>query len=89
MKLLEKTEGQLLNTYRGHTNESYHVGSCFSSSDAHVCTGGENGSITFYDLVEASVVRTLKGHKRAVTHVSYHPKVCVQVCVCVCVSGGV
>ncbi len=54
--LLEKASGELLNSYVGHKNESYHIGSCFSNTDAYVASGSEDGSIVFWDLVEVRSV---------------------------------
>lgn len=73
MKLLEKQSGDLLATYRGHSNTSYHINACFTKADAYVCSGGEDGVITFWELVEARVARQLKGHRRAVCSVARHP----------------
>lgn len=47
-----QASGEVLNTYTGHVNESFHVGSCFTNTDAFVASGGENGLITFWGLVD-------------------------------------
>ncbi len=55
LTLLEKASGEVLNSYVGHTNSSYHVGSCFTNTDAHVVSGSEDGHIVFWDLVEVCI----------------------------------
>jgi mitogen-activated protein kinase organizer 1 len=52
LTLLEKASGEVLNSYVGHTNTSYQVGSCFTNTDAYVASGSEDGTIVFWDLVE-------------------------------------
>ena len=57
LTLLEKASGEVLNSYVGHVNVSYHVGSCFTNTDAYVASGSEDGRIVFWDLVEVSPER--------------------------------
>jgi hypothetical protein len=52
--------GEVLNSYTGHANDSYTVGSCFTNTDAFVASGGEDGIISFWGLVDvrdSAVVR--------------------------------
>lgn len=60
MRLLDKTLGELLNTYHGaHTTEQYSVGCAITSSC--VVTGSERGPrAVLYDLVTSKVVQTLQ-----------------------------
>lgn len=74
LRLIDKEEGELLNTFVGHKNAEYKVEGCLSSDDAYVLSGSEDGLIYIWDLVDAKVVRTLTGHKKSVCSLSYHPK---------------
>eukprot|EP00742_Colponemidia_sp_Colp-10_P011218 GILJ01012434.1.p1 GENE.GILJ01012434.1~~GILJ01012434.1.p1 ORF type:complete len:300 (+),score=22.48 GILJ01012434.1:74-973(+) len=73
MRLIDKITGELLSEYRGHSNTQYRIDSCFTNTDGHVASGSEDGVIRFWDLVDANVVHTLKGHTRTVSSVVYHP----------------
>jgi mitogen-activated protein kinase organizer 1 len=52
LRLLDKSNGDILNDYSGHKNEVYALRSCFSYDDAYVISGSENNQILFWDLVE-------------------------------------
>ncbi|KAK9096408.1 hypothetical protein Sjap_021905 [Stephania japonica] len=74
LRLLDRTTGELLQEYKGHTCKSYKTDCCLTNSDAHVVSGSEDGSVFFWDLVDASVVSSFRAHSSVVTSVSYHPK---------------
>ncbi|KAI8905273.1 WD40-repeat-containing domain protein [Powellomyces hirtus] len=73
VRLFDKENGELLSSYQGHTNREYRITSTLSNTDAHVITGSEDGRILMWDLVEGTLVRTLRGHDKVVTCVAYHP----------------
>ncbi|CAM6099202.1 unnamed protein product [Calypogeia fissa] len=73
LRLLDRETGDELQQYRGHTNQSYKMDSCLTSSDAHIVSGSEDGRIYFWDLVDPSKVTSFKTHASVVTGVSYHP----------------
>lgn len=52
--------------------QSYKLDSCLTNTDAHVVSGSEDGKVLFWDLVDASVVSSVKAHTAVVTSVSYH-----------------
>ncbi|XWS44797.1 hypothetical protein CRYUN_Cryun15aG0079300 [Craigia yunnanensis] len=57
--LLDRSTDELLQEYKGHACKSYKMDCCLTNTDASVLnvTGGsEDGSIFFWDLVDASVV---------------------------------
>ncbi|KAG5136648.1 hypothetical protein JHK82_021379 [Glycine max] len=74
LRLLDRSTGELLQEYKGHTNKSYKLDCCLTNTDAHVTGVSEDGFIYFWDLVDASVVSRFKAHTSVVTSVSYHPK---------------
>ncbi|KAH7282199.1 hypothetical protein KP509_35G018300 [Ceratopteris richardii] len=73
LRLIERSSGDLLQEYKGHSCKSYKLDSCLTNTDAHVVSGSEDGKILFWDLVDASVVSSAKAHASVVTSVNYHP----------------
>ncbi|XP_031474251.1 uncharacterized protein LOC116246487 [Nymphaea colorata] len=74
LRLLDRSTGELLQEYKGHTCKSYKLDCCLTNTDAHVAGGSEDGKVFLWDLVEASVVSSFRAHASVVTSVSYHPK---------------
>lgn len=72
LRLIERSTGDLLQEYKGHICKSYKSDSCLTNTDAQVVSGSEDGSILFWDLVDGSVLSTVKAHTSVVTSVSYH-----------------
>jgi len=72
LRLLDKSSGELLSAYRGHKNIEYKIDSCFNNNDAVIISGSEDNNVYFWDLVEANLVQTLKGHTGTVCSLSYH-----------------
>jgi mitogen-activated protein kinase organizer 1 len=62
MHLVERSSGDLLNTYKGHVNEVGKVDACFSHDDANVAIGSEDGDVVVWDLVDAEVVSRERAH---------------------------
>ncbi|KAK9162680.1 hypothetical protein Syun_003582 [Stephania yunnanensis] len=79
LRLLDRTTGELLQEYKGHTCKSYKTDCCLTNSDAHVVSGSEDGSVFFWDLVDASVISSFRAHSSVVTSVSYHPIDCCMI----------
>ncbi len=77
IRLFDRNSGELLNEYRGHRQRQSQLQSCFSFSDAFVLSGSEDNDIYIWNLVEASVVHVLRGHKRPVVSLDYHPTECM------------
>ncbi|KAH8146867.1 uncharacterized protein LAJ45_09241 [Morchella importuna] len=74
IRLMDKINGQMLQSYRGHLNTDYRVRSCFGDRDKYAITGSEDGQIWVYDLLEGTVVDKMEGHSgKAVTSVTYNP----------------
>ncbi|XP_003390666.1 PREDICTED: WD repeat domain-containing protein 83-like [Amphimedon queenslandica] len=76
IRLLDKENGELLNTFKGHSNTEYKIDSSLTHDDSHIVSGSEDGKIYFWDLVEGNVVQTLKQSQSSsciVYSLSYHP----------------
>lgn len=74
LRLVDRSAGELLQEYKGHTCKSYKLDCCLTNTDAHVAGGSEDGYVFFWDLVDASVISKFRAHSSVVTSVSYHPK---------------
>ncbi|KAG0533326.1 hypothetical protein BDA96_04G183900 [Sorghum bicolor] len=78
VRLLDKSSGELLQEYKGHTCKSFKMDSCLTNDDAFVVGGSEDGYIFFWELVDAPVVARFRAHSSVVTSISYHPtKACM------------
>eukprot|EP00158_Paraphelidium_tribonemae_P009619 Partr_v1_DN28910_c0_g1_i2_m25422 putative wd repeat len=73
LRLLDSESGEILSEYGGHQNSKYRIENTFSHTDAHVISGSEDGCIYVWDLVDESVVATLRKHSRAVLTLAQHP----------------
>ncbi|GFZ14644.1 transducin/WD40 repeat-like superfamily protein [Actinidia rufa] len=62
LRLLDRSTGELLQEYKGHTCKSYKMDCCLTNSDAHITGGSEDGFIYYWDLVDASVVSSFRAH---------------------------
>ncbi|KAI9822593.1 MAG: hypothetical protein M1827_000312 [Pycnora praestabilis] len=62
IRLMDKGNGNLLQSYKGHVNEEYRIRSCLGVGDAYVVSGSEDGHIYVWDLLEGRVVEKLKAH---------------------------
>lgn len=73
-RLVDKLSGELLQTYSGHVHTSTRVDCAFMPSDAHVVCGSEDGSVFYWDLVEATVVSSFSAHSAVVCSLAVHPE---------------
>ena len=62
IRLMDKGNGQLLQSYRGHSNKDYRVRSCLGMVDSVVVSGSEDGQLYAWDLLEGKVIEKLKAH---------------------------
>ncbi|KAJ1920226.1 hypothetical protein H4219_001459 [Mycoemilia scoparia] len=74
IRLFDRYDGSLLNSYRGHKNKNYRIQSRLNNSDEYIATGSEDGSIVIWDLLDANIQRRLHHHQNIVTSVIFHPK---------------
>jgi mitogen-activated protein kinase organizer 1 len=56
IRLLDKDNGELLNTFKGHVNSDYKIDSSLTHDDSHIVSGSENSKIYFWDLVEVIAI---------------------------------
>ena len=63
LRLMDRTNGQLLQAYRGHANTEYRVRSCLGLNDAVVVSGSEDGCLYAWDVLEGKVVEQLRAHE--------------------------
>ena len=62
IRLMDKANGQLLQSYKGHTNEDYRVRSCLGMADAVVVSGSEDGYLYAWDLLDGKVINEAEAH---------------------------
>lgn len=75
IRLFDKANGGLLQTFKGHVNTEYRIRSCLGQADKYVLSGSENGRLFTWDLVSGKVVSDVPAHDGGVvTCVAYHPK---------------
>jgi len=74
IRLFDKNNGEMLNSFKGHVNKDFPIGSLTSNTDTHVISGSEDNDIVIWDLVDAKIVHKLKGHTMPVCSVDYHPR---------------
>ena len=59
---MDKGNGQLLQSYRGHTNNDYRIRSCLGMADSMVISGSEDGKLYVWDLLEGRAIEKLSAH---------------------------
>ncbi|QSL64922.1 hypothetical protein MERGE_002226 [Pneumocystis wakefieldiae] len=79
IRLFDKCNGGLLQTFKGHVNSEYRVKSCFGQSDKVVISGSEDGRICVWDLLEGKLIHQLRfapenSQRSCVSCVAFHPK---------------
>ena len=62
IRLIDKGNGQLLQTYSGHTNEEYRIRSGLGLADAVVVSGSEDGHLYAWDLLKGEVIEEIAAH---------------------------
>ncbi|KAI4179591.1 MAG: hypothetical protein L6R41_007751, partial [Letrouitia leprolyta] len=62
IRLMDKSNGQMLQTYRSHVNTQYRIRSCLGFGDAVVISGSEDGKLYIWDVLEGRVLLTLLAH---------------------------
>lgn len=59
---MDKSNGQILQSYKGHINTDYRIRSCLGLADSIVISGSEEGKIYVWDLLEGKLAETLTAH---------------------------
>ncbi|CAO1605928.1 hypothetical protein XANCAGTX0491_009431 [Xanthoria calcicola] len=62
IRLMDKSNGQILQSYKGHINTEYRIRSCLGLADSIVISGSEEGKIYVWDLLEGKLAETLTAH---------------------------
>ncbi|KAL9592850.1 MAG: hypothetical protein Q9179_006308 [Wetmoreana sp. 5 TL-2023] len=62
IRLMDKSNGQMLQSYRGHINTDFRIRSCLGLGDAVVISGSEDGKLRIWDSLEGKVLETLAAH---------------------------
>ncbi|KAI4163660.1 MAG: hypothetical protein LQ342_002694 [Letrouitia transgressa] len=62
IRLMDKSNGQLLQSYKGHTNKDYRIRSCLGLNDGVVISGSEDGRIYVWDMEGGQILETLPAH---------------------------
>ncbi|KAL8858607.1 MAG: hypothetical protein Q9178_004901 [Gyalolechia marmorata] len=62
IRLMDKSNGQMLQSYKGHVNTEYRIRSCLGLADSIVISGSEDGKMYIWDFLEGKVVESLAAH---------------------------
>ncbi|KAI8337668.1 WD40-repeat-containing domain protein [Chlamydoabsidia padenii] len=73
IRLMDKTNGKLLNSFLGHKQEKYKIDSALSYDDVYVLSGSEDGQVYIWNVLEGTLVRTLESHSGVISTVDCHP----------------
>jgi mitogen-activated protein kinase organizer 1 len=76
IRLMDKSNGTLLQTYKGHANERYRFGSCFARNDTLVLSSSEDGYIYIWDFVSGEIMHRVSSpskyrHDSAMLNTAY------------------
>ncbi|KAI9731886.1 MAG: hypothetical protein M1834_004337 [Cirrosporium novae-zelandiae] len=63
VRLFDRGNGTLLQSFKGHVNGDFRIGSCLGMRDAFVVSGSEDGVIYVWDILEGKVRHRLKAHE--------------------------
>ena len=71
---MDKGNGQLLQSYRGHKNKEYRIRSRLGMGDSVVISGSEDGLLYAWDLLEGKVIEKMEAHEgRVASAVACNP----------------
>ncbi len=62
IRLIDKSNGQMLQCYSGHTNNDYRIRSCLGLGDALVISGSEDGKVYVWNALKGTLVVALSAH---------------------------
>ncbi|KAK9449245.1 WD40-repeat-containing domain protein [Limtongia smithiae] len=75
VRLMDKSNGTLLQSFTGHDNHKYRIRSCFGDNETYAISGSENGKIFVWDVLSGRVVHQLRSHNGSIVAcVAYHPR---------------
>ncbi|KAF8757291.1 MFS general substrate transporter [Rhizoctonia solani] len=76
LRLMDRANGQMLNTFSGHISNDYRTHACFGHGEGSVLCGDEQGKIWEWDLLmyaKAVEPDPTKVHDKVITWVEHHP----------------
>ncbi|QRW21482.1 nuclear mRNA splicing protein [Rhizoctonia solani] len=75
LRLMDRANGQMLNTFSGHVSNDYRTHACFGHGEGSVLCGDEQGKIWEWDLLDAKAVEPdpTKVHDKVISWVEHHP----------------
>lgn len=56
IRLMDATNGKMLNDFTGHNNSAYRCRACFDHAEATVACGDENGMVWAWDLLDVRLL---------------------------------
>jgi mitogen-activated protein kinase organizer 1 len=62
LRLMDKGNGQLLQSYQGHRNQDYRIRSALGLNDAVAVSGSEDGYLYAWDVLRGTVMEKLSAH---------------------------
>lgn len=62
VRLIDKENGHLLQSYTGHVNKDFRIRSCLGMADSVVISGGEDGHLFAWNLLEGTMIAKLDAH---------------------------
>lgn len=63
IRLMDKSNGKMLQHYKGHTNSDFRIRSCLGFGDAAIFSGSEDGKVYIWDVLEGKVLERLAAHE--------------------------
>jgi mitogen-activated protein kinase organizer 1 len=63
IRLMDKGNGQLLQSYKGHSNKDYRIRSVLGMADSVVVSGSEDGKLYAWDLLDGTIIEKLEAHE--------------------------
>ncbi|GAA6003377.1 WD40 repeat domain-containing protein [Rhodotorula paludigena] len=74
-RLLDLSNGTVVQTFSGHKNTSYRSQSCIGAREETVICGDEEGKVWRWDLESGAPIGSpFKAHERAILWTAHHPK---------------
>ncbi|EFO91515.1 hypothetical protein GCK72_005932 [Caenorhabditis remanei] len=74
VRLMDKSSGKLLASYKGHQNTEYKLDCRVLQSIEHVATGSEDGFVYVYSLLDSNIVSKLEHPSKVIHSLTAHPK---------------
>merc|ERR1712080_114688 len=73
IKLMDKSNGEMLSEYSGHSNKEYKLDTCLDCTDQVVVSGSEDSQVYLWDLVSGEILHRLEDGPGTVHSLAAHP----------------